>query len=280
MRSIFIGFLLLLACLPSAEAACDTTVCGVGGTCQDPNTANTTCTSCGTLAGLTSYLYPTNTTCLVNCPTDSWKNTGAGTCDLCDASCNGCSGSIITCLTCSGSYFRKIGSQECTNNCGTGFYGDSNTNHCTACPDGCATCSMPSTTVQCDSCGTVGGVQYYHSNSNTSCVSNCPSGEYGDGSTFVCTVCSSPCATCQTTGSTCLSCSTGSLIYNTNECIPTCPGGQYDPGSNFCQLCDSNCATCQTISTNCLTCGVSGGEQTYLHSDAKCYATCPIGFFG
>ena len=147
MRIISTFIIVFLLFLPYVHSACDTTVCGVGGSCQDPNTANTTCTVCGTLSGLQSYLYPTNTTCMVNCPADSWKNTGGGTCDLCDASCNGCSGSNILCLQCATSYFRKIGSDECTNNCPTGFYGDNNTDHCTACPDGCATCGMGASSV-------------------------------------------------------------------------------------------------------------------------------------
>ena len=228
-----------MACIVQVHSVCNDTACGIGGTCTDPTSAPNTCTACGTLTTLQSYLYPTDSLCYTNCPTDSWKNTGAGTCDLCDASCNMCSGAITTCLNCAATYYRIIGSQACTNDCGTGFYGDTGTVHCTVCIDGCATCSMPGGVFQCDTCGTVGGVQYYMS--GTSCVSNCPSGMYGDGSTIGCVSCSSPCATCSGTGTTCLTCATGALIYNTNECIPTCPGGQYNPGDNLCQLCDANC---------------------------------------
>ena len=135
---------------------------------------------------------------------------------------------------------------------------------------------MPISTVECGSCTTVGGTQYYLS--LTSCVSTCPSGFYGDSTSKICTVCTSPCATCQGAATTCLTCSTDNLIYGTNAC-GACPGGQFDAGSNKCELCDSNCATCSALTT-CTSCGIKSGLQTYLHSNNKCYATCPSGFFG
>jgi hypothetical protein len=274
-------FLLLigLVCLPVVLGACDANVCGVGGNCQDPVSASTTCVvPCGTLSGLQSYLYPTDSKCYVNCPSDSFKNTAGGRCDLCDGSCNGCSGSALTCLSCAANYYRKIGSDECTNACGTGYYGDKLTVQCTVCPNGCATCSMPVSTISCASCTTVGGSQYYLS--GTTCVANCPSGTFGDTSSSpACTACTAPCATCSGSGTACLSCSTGTLIYGANSCSGSCPNGQYNPGSNFCQLCSSNCATCTSYSV-CASCGVTGGAQTYLHSDNQCYATCPNGYFG
>lgn len=148
----------LIALLPCARAVCNDTACGIGGACTaDPNV----CTSCGTLTGLQSYLYPTDTKCYVNCPADSYKNTGNNSCVLCAASCSGCSNSSVTCISCAASNYRKINSYECTTSCGAGYYGDKNTIHCAACPSGCAACTMPTTTVTCSSCTTIGGTQYY-----------------------------------------------------------------------------------------------------------------------
>lgn len=268
--------LILLTLLPSPTSSCDETVCGVGGTCTGTPTP---CTTCGTLSGLQSYLYPTDTQCYVNCPANSYKDINGGTCTLCDGTCNGCSGSSTACKQCASSHFRVIGSSLCTTDCGGGFYGDKNTIQCTACPSGCSGCSMPTSTVECSACSSVAGTQYYLS--STSCVSICPSGEYGSTSgSPSCQSCTAPCATCSGSATTCLTCSTGVLEFGTNNCPATCPSGQYDAGSSKCALCDSNCLTCSTDAVTCDTCGIEAGQQTYLHTDFKCYATCPHGNFG
>ena len=173
MNTRWFVLFILLALSPQISSVCSTTACGIGGNCADPASQPTTCTSCGTLSGLQSYLYPTDTTCYVNCPSDSYKDTSGGTCTLCHASCDGCSGSDIVCLNCASTYYRKIGSSECTQSCGNGYYGDTNTVSCTQCPDGCSQCTMP-TGIECSHCATVGGNQYYLSGTN--CVSSCPSG--------------------------------------------------------------------------------------------------------
>ena len=61
-------FIVLLSLVLPALQQCDVDVCGTGGTCS----ASTTCTSCGLLNGLASYLY-TDTHCYINCPTNSYK---------------------------------------------------------------------------------------------------------------------------------------------------------------------------------------------------------------
>ena len=92
--------------------------------------------------------------------------------------------------------------------------------------------------------------------------------------------CGGNCATCQGTATFCTSCTGGQTLTESNTCESACPPGWYDQGGGICQACDNNCQTCLTVSTNCDTCGVIDGQQTYLHSDAKCYAICPTGFYG
>ncbi len=216
----------------------------------------------------------------MNCPAQSYKDTGQGKCLPCSINCNGCSGSAINCITCQSNYFRVIGSNQCTDNCGNGFYGDSNTVYCTGCPQGCSLCSKPSSSVECAACTSVAGSQYYLS--STSCVAICPPGTYGGtgASGPTCVTCGGYCATCIGTATFCLTCSNSKkLAFGLNTCGDNCPDGQYDPSSGICALCSTNCATCSDFST-CLTCGLSGGALTYKYSDNRCYAICPNGYYG
>lgn len=123
-------YLLFLALIP-ATLSCDTSVCGIGGTCTGDLI---TCTSCGTLSNLQSYLYADDSKCYVSCPNNTYKNINTVSCINCHTSCSGCSGSPTSCMACATSFYRVIGSTQCTNDCGTGYYGDINQKICTVCP--------------------------------------------------------------------------------------------------------------------------------------------------
>jgi proprotein convertase subtilisin/kexin type 5 len=96
--------------------------------------------------------------------------------------------------------------------------------------------------------------------------------------------CLSPCLTCSTSNSSCLSCTAGNyLIYGNQSCQASqCPNGQFSSlGQNICFLCSTNCATCSLTSANCTSCSLgNSGLYLYLHNDSMCYATCPTGYFG
>jgi len=116
----------------------------------------------------------------------------------------------------------------------------------------------------------------------TNCLLNCPSTKYGDTSTLTCVGCTSPCLTCSSSPTYCLSCvASNYLAYGLNSCDTGCPSNQYIiPSTLTCGLCNTQCLTCSAVDT-CTSCGLtSTGLNLYLHIDAKCYQTCPSGFFG
>ena len=157
------------------------------------------------------------------------------------------------CLACANTYFRHIGLNSCTQTCGDGYYGESSTSLCTACPVGCSLCAKSGSTITCSACQAVAGVTYFSLNSN-SCVSKCPSNQYGNSSNNQCTTCDNSCLTCSGGASNnCLTCPLNKYLgYNLGICYSSCPDGSYAPASSFyCLPCNVNCKTCSSNSTNC-----------------------------
>lgn len=253
--------------------------------CKACSSSFDTCDSCGfSSLGYQLFLHSDNV-CYQTCPWGYFGNTNAKTCDSCSGTCDGCVSSSTNCINCaSSSYFRVIGSNACTNSCGTGLYGDSTTGLCTVCPIGCKACSESSSVVSCSECKPVAGVKYYLDSNDGLCKSTCPALYYGgkdSSNNPICDSCHNSCATCNGTANTnCLSCSGSNyLAYQGTKCVTTCDDGQFSSNNNLCALCSSNCKTCDTISTNCTGCGRSAaGIYLYLSSGA-CLATCPDGYY-
>ena len=86
--------------------------------------------------------------------------------------------------------------------CNTGEYQNSANNECAACNPVCATCTAYST---CQSCQSLNGAAYFLDVST--CSVACPTGQYGNASTFQCTNCATGCATCF-----------GGAYYQCNSC--------------------------------------------------------------
>ena len=146
----------------------------------------------------------------------------------------------------------------------------------------CATCT--SYTV-CQSCQSVNGIAYFLD--VNICTVKCPSNQFGNLTSFVCTNCADGCQSCFAgTLSSCYTCGVASnsdiyfLIYGTNTCSKTCPNGQYSNSTSYtCMLCNANCLTCIGTSSYCLTCGFSTiGANLYLYG-SSCLLTCPDGYF-
>lgn len=126
-------------------------------------------------------------------------------------------------------------------------------------------------------------MQYYLEGS--SCKVECSSGlesfDPADNYAPKCLSCAGNCLTCQGSPSFCLSCTPSNvLIFGLNTCSSACLQGQYQSSSGFCSLCNDNCQNCSASSTTCTSCGTLNGQQSYLHSDAKCYSVCPNGYYG
>ena len=86
-----------------------------------------------------------------------------------------------------------------------GYYVDTN-NNCGLCDSTCSTCNGAATT-NCLTCNPSGSTKYYM-NSNTTCITSCPLGYYGDANND-CKLCDSTCSTCDgSTATNCLTCYT------------------------------------------------------------------------
>ena len=143
--------------------------------CAQCSYTSTTCTLCTfSSSGLALYLF-SDSKCYATCPFGYYGYNS--NCVLCDSSCSGCSIQATNCLQCASTYFRVIGSDSCTQQCGSGYYSDNNTNLCTVCPIGCSLCSIVSNILTCSQCKNVSGVTYYYTNNTCSVV--CPIFTYG-----------------------------------------------------------------------------------------------------
>lgn len=135
--------------------------------------------------------------------------------------------------------YYNISEQLCYDQCSVRWYG-STSMICLPCLYDCYTCSNGTT---CSSCN---ATTDYRSLSTNRCIPL--AGYYENGSTQA-QPCSSPCATCVTTASHCLSCITGYYLNGTN-CLP-------------CSSAITNCSDCSS-STYCTLCadGSSGNTCT------------------
>ena len=96
------------------------------------------------------------------------------------------------------------------------------------------------------------------------CVANelrsCPKGFFVDEATKTCKVCSTACADCELSESSCFEChsflSTNKLSWLDYTCVGECPPGTFsDDAKNECPICNPVCLTCDgRLPTNCLSC--------------------------
>ena len=74
---------------------------------------------------------------------------------------------------------------------------------------------------------------YYLDSGINNCTENCPSGTFENPINHICTVCTSPCATCNVNGTDCQSCIDSTYLFG-NTCPSNCPSGYFKiNGSNF-----------------------------------------------
>lgn len=90
-------------------------------------------------------------------------------------------------------------------------------------------------------------------------------------------MCTSPCSTCSGTSSFCLSCISGTYLYN-SSCLTTCPKDYFIANTVTlrCDACNSNCLTCSNTTTFCLTCNNTLG--LYFENNV-CRSNCSYNYF-
>jgi proprotein convertase subtilisin/kexin type 5 len=204
------------------------------------------CTSCSTAPGNEYYYY--QTLCYRPCPIKTFPSLApTPNCTDCDAPCAKCSGNYQNCSSCIASYhFPSSGSKLCVPSCESNEDLEVLSNTCTVCPTGCTTCEKPLTTVECTSCSTAPGNEYYYY--QTLCYRPCPTHTFPSlAPTPNCTDCDAPCAECSDNYQNCSSCissyhfpSSGSTL-----CVGNCQSDEYvEATANLCTACPTGCATC------------------------------------
>jgi hypothetical protein len=178
---------------------------------------------------------------------------------------------LTTCLSCQTGYY--LINTSCVQNCTSASnylqFTDSTSYICRVCPFPCLTCASNTTTSisYCLSCV----VGYLFSGS---CPLICPDGTYASFTSIVtCGLCntSSPyfCSSCTVNATTCTSCQSGYVLYN-SLCMSACPSGYFN-SSSVCTECLLPCLECLSTAFNCTSCKL--GSLSTLSN----FGYCPAG---
>ena len=174
------------------------------------------------VANCSAYVhYTPNMSCLTACP-DGYhqvSTNGSQFCTACVSPCATCANSSF-CLSCLTGFFYY--NFSCPTVCPGGYYPDAAGNTCKTCISPCKTCTSSSICLTCS-------LGYWN---GTHCSSSCPSGQYADSTANLCTSCSISCLTCINSASTCTSCNSSLLFYN-SQCLAACPSRFY-PNNGSC----------------------------------------------
>lgn len=243
-------------------------------TCVSAN-QSTSCLSCYSTISIDPRIYYDSSTsrCLTTCPDGRYANTLTNNCLPCDSNCLTCNNTPTFCLSCNQTTNFKYlhvntsvtpSTQTCLAACPIRMYADNTTNYlCTGCVSPCVTCASASQCLSCISGRFLVG---------TSCLPNCPAGIYIENpTTNACDPCSSSCLTCQTLTTTCTSCNTSLLLYQ-SQCRSTCPSPLV-PQNGTCGPCNTSCLTCINDPYNCTSCNTASTLAYLLNN--RCLATCP-----
>ncbi|CAD8151785.1 unnamed protein product [Paramecium octaurelia] len=239
-------------------------------TCDASNYLDLTSNQCVTACDINCSTCLTTTTNCQSCSTGMYLDnitTASGTCKQCNSPCSVCQSpsDVEVCTDCQSTYYLDGASTcqlcdptcyECTGSLST---------ECSQCVLGkylitngsdksCESCVAP-----CDNCS-----------SDTICDS-CVSQYYLNGT--ACDPCTSPCFTCETTDTHCLTCAPGdNRVLINNQCI--CDQNFFDQnnGDYVCPPCDANCKTCVDSATKCTSCY----DKFYLDSNVcqPCHWNC------
>jgi hypothetical protein len=225
-----ISFECLAACPPThyglnAQCALCPAPCA---TCRDAST----CLSCS--AG-----YFSNGSCTTACPQGNYPNSTSAACEACEPSCSSCEGSPTSCLGCIAPFL--LFESSCVASCPSGLYFESN-GSCQGCSSPCLQCAGSGSCLSCQVGYLLG----------SGCLTECPSGHFGDGLSSSCLPCLNSCITCSS-DTLCLSCAPSRSLYS-YQCLAACPLGTYAQGG-LCLDCIAPCSAC-SAPASCLACGI------------------------
>lgn len=206
-------------------------------------------------------LCPSNFTlsknkCVEKCPEGTFKD--GKKCEDCPSFCLSCD-DAVTCRVCQDKYYLK--NDQCTNDCGPGYYADKSTGQCYECgTKDCKDCDS----TKCKECL----IGYYLFENN--CVLQCPEGYFKKEGE--CKSCSAGCSQC-INEDTCIICQEGLVILD-DKCVANCPLGTTKVNGR-CESClDKTCEICSiNAPANCEKC-----SNGYLVENT-CVSVCPKGYY-
>ncbi|TYJ59030.1 hypothetical protein B9479_000019 [Cryptococcus floricola] len=285
--------------------------CSSHGTCTLTNTTlscfcdegwtGSTCNECSS-----GYYGTLCQACPSNCTVCDDGYTGTGQCigtassslETCDCVHGTCT-SDQECICSAGWVTNSTVSASNCNTCAEGFFQDA-FGDCLACPLGCTSCTLQSSTnstASCTSCSSTLSLSTAVPATCTTSTGSCSDGTYYDSSTSSCESCSPACSTC--TGpstSDCLACASprvhlqGSCVgYDASTGVCDSALTQLDGmfvvnnAKSECDACPVGCASCKipsfssAASYDTLTC--QSCNEGYLLEDGKCVKTCTGGYY-
>ena len=182
-------------------------------TCMPCNTGCLVCTgfsllecqACNNVTNISGtfvyYLTIGNSICDISCPTGQYIRDGfPNYCQSCSVQCIGCSVTSTNCtesFLCTVGYFFYVPTNSCLLSCPSGFYANSTTKYCVACPGGCALCTAGNLN-SCSKCQVdpSTSISYFKEIYMSSCVTVCLDGEYSVPSDNSCQPCNPSCVLC------------------------------------------------------------------------------------
>jgi len=237
-------------------------------TCTGPTYEE--CTSCNPLKQ--GVVQIDSNTC--QCGSGYAINETAKQCDPCDdpmcVRCDSYDSSI--CYECTNAKIGVIWDPPkfgCT--CVSGMY--KNDDRCEYCNSLCSECTGPAST-QCKP-KMCSQKAYPLASKNTTCLYMCATPAdnlYLDSATKTCKPCKSPCRSCYENPTTCTTCITSYVLFN-SKCLKSCPS-KYYADSGVCLPCSSRCIECEKKTNYC----IKGCVNPYIFKDHACVDKCGEGF--
>ncbi|EAR90732.2 zinc finger lsd1 subclass family protein (macronuclear) [Tetrahymena thermophila SB210] len=216
-------------------------------------------------------LNSSNNTCIDSCPDNYYAENNV--CKQCtNPQCKTCSTSVCNSCFLNGQnpYLNEQG--NCVSKCKSTEYLDEKNLKCISCSSkygsSCLSCNSQAC-IKCDK------NQFISDINNNSCVSTCPSGQYGNTTTNLCQNCeNSRCSTCNQQPNLCDKCINQYPYLFQGQCLSQCQEGYFPDQDNNCQSCiskyDINCALCDLKQCN----SCSPSSNLFLLNNS-CVSTCP-----
>ena len=151
----------------------------------NPNSCATFADSYSLDCGCSPAEFTYQGSCLTSCPSGTYEDNVAMTCEDCVSPCQNCTGPASTeCSSCPNGRF--LDGTSCLISCPAGKYGNTVTNTCDSCDPECSSCTGPANT-ECSSCS---GLRFLE---GSQCVLSCSSGSFKNTVTNTCDGCHSDC---------------------------------------------------------------------------------------